>query len=88
LEEFSCWHCFHPYLQTGRGLNKISLTNLDLDLLAPECSVALSFWGKYLIKMMAPFIFVGSVGIVILCKTALFKILKRDPIPHLRVGPY
>jgi hypothetical protein len=42
-------------------LNTISLANLDIDLLAPECSVEMNFWDKYLIKMLSPLIFLGVV---------------------------
>jgi hypothetical protein len=59
-------------------LNTLALTNLDIDLFAPECSVPMTFWDKYLIKMFSPLIFIAVVIVVMLTKLVWAKIFKTS----------
>jgi hypothetical protein len=41
-----------------------SLTNFNVDLFSPECSVPLNFWSKWLLKLCVPFIVFGGMLLI------------------------
>jgi hypothetical protein len=62
-------------------LDVLTVTNLNIDLFAPECSVPMSFWKKYFLKMILPFILQGFLIILIIWKMIRQK-MKTSPTGH------
>jgi hypothetical protein len=60
-------------------LNTLSLSNLEIDLFAPECSVPMTFWNKYMLKVLLPFILLGFLALIIMAKLILARLLRRTP---------
>jgi hypothetical protein len=52
----------------------LSLTNINLDLFAPECTVPIGFWAKYYVKMLLPLII--GLGAILTFNPARFMLSK------------
>jgi hypothetical protein len=52
----------------------LSLSNINLDLFAPDCAVKADFWAKYYVKMFLPAII--GIGAVITYKPARYLLVK------------
>lgn len=61
----SLYHGFSvnwPNLVLG-AFDAASLTNLNIELFSPECSVELTYWSKWFFKMMVPVMVVGTFAL-------------------------
>jgi hypothetical protein len=78
-------------------LNTVSASNLNIQLLAPECSLKFSFVAQWTSVALIPVLVVGSVAIAGSCMTLVWKVrcaldrrfreVPRAPLPHPDLAP-
>lgn len=45
-------------------LNALSIFNFNLNIFAPECSIPVNYWSKWLLKLSAPFCFLAILALI------------------------